>query len=173
MSAQPRRGERRILSYGERKMIEMRMRMNQGRLTGSLGIPGNKRIGSEGLSDHQMNRFARHMRDDLKEDEGLIRAQIQRDQRILEEGSATRLNRQQKERLERTVQEQKEWLRSRMCPKSIFHVKSDHPDYERAVRACMQEHDPAYNKVAVDFKNNMRRLDPDAPEKSNIENIRP
>jgi hypothetical protein len=75
--------------------------------------------------------------------------------------------------MEKKALKDREWLQKHMCPKSLFYVKSDSPDFERAKDACLVEHTPQYNRIAHAYKQAMRMLAPDDPKASNLENIRP
>ena len=163
----------RFLSFQEREYIKRRIQENKIRLGGALSIPKNKRTGSEGISPRRMGRYVQFMNGDISEDKGLIRMQIARDEAIIKNGSPAPVNKRQRQVLEKKAASHREWLQKNMCPRSLFYTDRKSPDFDRATRACFREHHPDFKKKASEYKNLMRRLDPDRPEASNLETIRP
>lgn len=178
MSANLRDLERtRPLSAREREQIRNRMRMNQSTLDGKIVVPTNKAIGREGMDPRRQGRYESFMRDDVKEDTGLLRAKINRDKRLLEMNDPKNIDRKQRAQIEQQVKRDTAWIRRQMCPGRLFNVprnKPDgtkHPDFDRAVTACKREHTEQYKSVANRLKENLRRIDPDG--ESNLEKFRP
>jgi hypothetical protein len=161
----------RPLSARERETIRNRLKQNEEALTGRIVVPTNKRIGSEGMDPRRQGHYESFMRDDVKEDAGLIRANIARDKRILEAGDPHNIDRRQRQKIEKEVERDRAWVQKEMCPKTLFNVQVNHPDYQQAVKACMREHTEEYKRVASRLKENLRRLDPDGS--SNLEAFRP
>jgi len=163
----------RVLSVREREHIRNRLRASEAALQGQIVVPTNKQIGPEGMSARREGRFRGFMRDDVREDEGLLRAKIARDKRLLAQGDPGSLSKRERVTLEKDMAAQREWLRRHMCPKKLFYVKSSSPNFERATKACLREHTEEYKRRAAQYKQAMRQLDPDNPAASNLENIRP
>lgn len=158
------------LSVREREYIRNRLRMNERALQGQIIVPGNKKIGSEGMDPRRQGQYEQFLRTDIREDQGLIRAKIARDKKILDAGTP-HITRKERTKIERQVELDKEYVIKTMCPKSLFYVKSEDPKFREAVKACNQEHTEEYKRRAVRLKLNMRRLDPDGD--SNLERFRP
>lgn len=158
-------------------MIRNRMRSNQERLKGGLVVASNAAIRKteSGAEDaRHVKRFeSRFLSEHVSEDQTLIRKDIERDRQILDASDPGQISKRQRTAMEKKALKDREWLQKHMCPKSLFYVKSDSPDFERAKDACLVEHTPQYNRIAHAYKQAMRMLAPDDPKASNLENIRP
>lgn len=160
----------RPLSIREREHVRNRLQQNEQSLAGKVVVPGNKRIGNEGLDPRRQGRYESFLRTDIQEDQGLLRAKIERDRKILDAGSV-HITKRERTSIEKQVIADRDFVQKRMCPKTLFSVKESDPNFQKAVAACRQEHTTEYKTVAGRLKENMRRLDPDAD--SNLETLRP
>lgn len=172
MSANFREQERnRPLSIREREQIRNRMRMNEQALEGHVVVPTNRGIGPEGLSQRREGHWGQFLRDDVKEDAGLLRAKITRDRKLLEMNDPKNLDKKRRVEIEQQIKRDTEFVKKRMCPKKLFFVSRNHPDFQKAVDACKPEHTLEYKQVASRLKENLRRIDPDS--EANLERFRP
>lgn len=162
-----------FLSVGEREYLLRKIREKEHSLAGKIVVPENKKAAGEGMDPRRLGRLEQHLNPEFSEDKGLMRRQINRLNDVLRKGSADGLSKRDKTKAERQVAEDKEWLRGRMCPRTLFQKKYSDPEFEKAKNACMKEHDPEFQKRASRFKSNMRMIDPDNRNASNLENIRP
>jgi hypothetical protein len=160
----------------ERDFIRNRLRSNEARLEGRLAVPADNRTRGNEAGANDSRRIRRwentFLREDVKENRALIQKQIDRDRRMLQQANVS-LTKRERGELERKVVAQREWLQQKMCPKSLFNVRRDSPDFARATQACLVEHTEEYKAVAGEYKQAMRLLDPDSESVGNIENIRP
>lgn len=159
------------LSVREREHIRNRIRQNEQALNGHIVVPGNRATAGEGMDSRRQGQYESFLRTDIKEDSGLLRAKIARDKKILDAGDPRHIDRKGRAKIEKQVQADSEFVQKHMCPQSLFYVKSDHPEFQKAIKACGREHTEQYKRVAGRLKTNMRRLDPDGD--SNLERLRP
>lgn len=161
----------RPLSAREREHVRNRLRQSEQSLAGKIVVPGNKRIGSEGLDPRRQGHYEEFLRTDIQEDQGLLRAKIERDKKLLAQGEPSSMTRKERDAIAKQVVKDREYIQKIMCPKPLFNLKESDPDFQKAVAACRREHTVQYQKVAGRLKENMRRIDPDAD--SNLEKLRP
>lgn len=168
-----------VLSVREREHIRNRLKANEQALQGKIVVETNKAIGPEGLSKRRQGRYESFLRQDIQEDQGLLRAKIERDKALLKAGDPGSLSKREKTALEKRAMVLREILRGRMCPARLFRTPSvtkdgtKHPNFDRAVEACKQEHSEEYKRFAAEYKKVMRQIDPENPSASNLETIRP
>lgn len=174
----PRQLERtRPMSAREREMVRNRMRENEATLAGRIVVPGNRGIGREGLDPRRQGRFEQFLRNDVKEDAGVLQGKIARDQRMLDMTDSGTFDKKQRREMERQVKSDIEAVRAKMCPQKLFHTSQTranglpNPKFAKAVELCKREHTEEYKFVANRLKENLRRLDPDGD--SNLERFRP
>ncbi len=145
--------------------------MNEQALTGAIVVPTNKAIGPEGMDSRREGRYAQFLRSDIQEDAGLLRAKINRDRKILDSTDPKNMSSEQKLEIDKQIKKDSTWVKNHMCPKKLFNVRREDPDFARAVEACKVEHTEKYKSVANRLKENLRRIDPDS--ESNLERFRP
>lgn len=168
-----------VLSVREREHIRNRLKANEAALQGKIAVPTNGKIGPEGLSARRQGQYESFLRQDLQEDQALLRAKIQRDRELLKAGDPGSLTKREKSKLEKRAGYLREYLTGQMCPGALFRtprVDRDgvpNPNFERAVEACKREHSEDYKRAAGEYKKIMRQIDPDNPNASNLELIRP
>lgn len=157
----------RVLSYGDRERIKRALDSERKRLRGETeGVP---------------NRLQRYIDDQVKENPKHIKANIEKLERVLSQGSPDSLSKAERIRRERMIQQDKEWLQKNMVSRKSYNLgwrdirdgRCTKADYDKAVQGCVNEMSPQFQKVANRYKNNMRELQPDDPNSSNLENIRP
>lgn len=163
----------RVLSPRERELIRNRLNENQARLQGQIVVKGNRGTGTETMDPRRMGRMEQFIDHNVQEDARGIRNQIARDSRILEESSPRPVSGKQRTAISKRAEENETWLKDHMCPHDLYYVKQDHPDFAKAKKVCEQEFTPEYKKRAEQYKQDMRRLEPDNYDASNLERIRP
>lgn len=162
----------RLLSPREREHIRNRLRMNQAQAKGKIVIQQNRATGQEGMDARRMGRMEEAL-DPSQDIDTRLAKEIKRDRELLERSQPADITAGQRADIERRAKENRDWLQAHMCPRSLYYLKSDHPDFQRATAAAMQEHAPEYKKRADQFKQDMRQLDPENENASNMEQIRP
>ena len=164
---------RRILSVRERENFRNEIRDRERMLRGQIVVPDTK--SSEGMSVRREGRYSEFMDPLVKEDAGLLRAQIKRYKDKLERGSPRNLTRRERSVLEKQVNADRDYLKNNMVNKNLYYKKSLDPEFQKAVDAVSKSEisNPEFQKRAERFKNNMRELDPDNPNSCNIEKLRP
>lgn len=161
----------RILSVSDRDRLKRRLDEVQRSLKGELVVPTRP---GEGLSERRMGRYAQFMDKSVREDPGILIKEQKRLERVLRNGSPDSLSKAKRIALERKVAEQREWLRKRMTPRQLYYAGYNSPDFERAKKSiAANDNSPEFQRVADDYKNSMRQLDPDNSDASNIERLRP
>ena len=161
----------RPLSVREREHIRNRLKQNEQSLAGKIVVPGNRGIGQEGLDPRRQGRYEQFLRTDIQEDQGLIRAKINRDKKLLEMGDPGHITKSRRAAIEKQIEADRDYVQKHMCPKTLFNLKEKDPEFQKAIAACRQEHTIQYQKVAGRLKSNLRRIDPDGD--SNLEKYRP
>lgn len=168
---------RRIMSVRERERGEREIRGLEAQLQGQLIVPQNaahrKKEGAGMAGTRRFGRYQQFIDNNITEDQNLIRQKIARKRAMLSRGAPDSLSKAKRLQLEKRIVQAKEWLRGRMCPRSIYQVGYKDPNFEKAKAACGNEMTDAFNKVASQFQNDMRQLDPDNPNAGSLENIRP
>jgi len=158
---------RNILSFNEREKIKRDIQSEKRRLAGETeGIP---------------NRLQRFIDPAVREDPRRVLANIKKLERSLSNGSPGSLSKYERNRKEKMVREDGEWLKRNMVPQSHINLgwrdikehRTTQKEYDKAVTGCLVEHSPEFLKRAQRFKNNMRELAPDDPNVSSVESIRP
>ena len=151
-----------VLSYTERKRIAREIETRKRRI--------------DGFHDGVPDRLKRFMDDSFREDPGMLRRRIAQLGKVLSNGSPDSLSKREIVARERMISEDKEWLQKRMVPKAHYYMqeKSDNrAEFQKVVQGCMNEQTPEFKKRAARLKNNLREIDPDNPNASNLETIRP
>lgn len=162
-----------ILSVRDRQRIDRQIEEKKRELRGELVIPSHPNGKPEGMSERRMGRYSQFIDQTFQPDKGLIQKQIKHLEKVRSNGSPDSLSKAQRAALEKQVIRDREFLKSRMCPRGLMHVKANSPDFSKSKEACRREFTPEYQKVASRYKNSMRQLDQDDPEASNLERIRP
>jgi len=156
------------LSYGERQRIKRILDSEGRRLNGvTEGIP---------------NRFQRAIDEKFREKHPEeIRANMKKLERVLSEGSPDSISKRERIAKEKLAAKEREWLQSQMVSRKAYHIgwrdikegRATKAEYDKAVRGCVVEQSSQFAKHANRYKNLMREIDPENPDASNIENIRP
>lgn len=157
----------RVLSYGERERIKRAIDADRRRLLGKTdGIP---------------DRFQRYIDNNVKEDPKILQRNITKLEKVLSNGSPDSLSKHERLAKEKMLSQDREWLQKNMVPRTSHNIgwrdikegRATQANYDKAVQGCLKEMSPEFQKRANRYKNNMRELDPDNPNASNLENIRP
>ena len=168
MSAMPNT----VLSVHHRERLKRLIEEDKRRLHGDIVVSRFKHI-KEGMPTRLLGRYQQHMDPAIREDQGEIAQRLRKHQAALQRGEPPPVERSERVKLEKQVRSDREWLKSQMCRKKLFHVKDSDPDFKKAVKACMREQTPEFNQVAARYKNAMRRLDTETPDASSLERLRP
>ena len=161
------------MSPREREHIRNRLVENKARLEGHIVVAKNRATGNEGMDPRRMGRMAQFIDDNVHEDLSNVAAKVRRDEQLLKDFGPKPVSKRERPAMERRVEENRAWLATHMCPKSLYYLKADHPDFGRAKAAADQEHSAEYMRRADEFKRDMRRIDPDNDQASNLERLRP
>lgn len=183
MSASYSRQDR-VLSVREREKFRNEIRDKERALQGQLVVPHVNGAGPEGMSVRRQNRWNGFMDPNIQEDAGMLNAQIRHLKRKLETGSPRSLSRKERNALERQVAEDREFFKKNMVSTKVYHQPSvfhrgdrieQNPAFDKATKAVFEKEvsNIEFQRRANRFKNNMRELDPDNPDASNIEKFRP
>jgi len=156
----------------DRERLKRQIEFHKRRLQGGLMVPQFKHI-REGNPDQMLKRYNQFIDPNVSEDSTEIIQRIKKMQRVLEKGSPQSVSPYIKRKMEQQAIKDKEFLQKNMCPKTLFSAKEKDPEFRKAVEACNVENSVAYKSVAKRYKNTMRQLDPDNPEASNLEALRP
>lgn len=127
----------------------------------------------DGNVDRRMGRYERFMNPNVKEDARFINQKIARLERQLRDGSPRPLDRRQRQALEKRIREDEEWLKSRLTPRRLYNVPQKHPDFRESLKNVKREFSPEFQARAERWKNNRRLQEPESPEASNLETLRP
>lgn len=162
----------RILSVSDRGRLRRRLDEINRSLKGELVIPTRP---GEGLSERRMGRYAQFMDKSVREEHPeWMQQEKKRLERVLSNGSPDSLSKAKRIALERKTNRQREWLKRNMTPRELYYAKYKDPNFEKAKKSITaNDNSPAFQRVADEFKNSMRQLDPDNPDASNIERLRP
>lgn len=163
----------RVLAPREREFIRNRLTENKARLEGQIVVTSNRANGGEGMDPRRMGRMNEFLDRNVQEDIRGVREKILRDEKLLSESGPRPITKRERPTIEKRTAENRAWLQAHMCPKSLYYLKQEHPDFARAKSAADQEHSPEYKKRAEQYKQDMRRIDPDNHSASNLETIRP
>lgn len=174
MSASYTRQDR-VLSVREREKFRNEIRDKERALQGQLVMPHINGAGVEGMDARRAGRWNSFMDPAIKEDAALIRSQIKKLTTNLEKGSPRTLSRKERMMLERETQEDRAYFKKNMVSQSLYYKKSADAEFQRATQAVLTKEvsNKEFQKRAIRFKNNMRELDPENPDSSNIEKFRP
>lgn len=164
---------RRILPTQTRERLKREIDSMQRELKGELVIPRHPQGKEEGLSERRMGRMSQFLDQRHQPNKHLMQNRIEKLTRVLQNGSPEALSKSQKARLDRQIQTDREYLRSKMCPQTLFKKGYKDPDFERAKSACAVEHSPEFQKVADRYQNAVRQIDPEDPKAASLERLRP
>ena len=162
-----------ILSVKDRSRLQREIEEKRRELKGEIVVPRHPQGKEEGFSERRMGRMAEFIDKNVDIDKGLLNHQIKRLEKVLSNGSPDSLSKARRSAIERQVQKDKEWLQGKMVNKRLLNVKYKDADFEKAKQACAVEMSKEYQAVANRYKNSMRQIDPDNPDASNLERIRP
>lgn len=179
MSASVTRKDR-VLSVREREKFRREIKDREMAIRGHLVIPDTK--DGEGMSTRRQGRWESFMTND--EDKGILIEQIRHMKRVLDKGSPRDLSRREKQVLEKQATEDREYFKRHMVPQKVYQAPSvfyegenrrANPNFDKAQKAVFERevNNLEFQKRANRYKNNMRELDPDNPNSSNIEQFRP
>lgn len=103
------------------------------------------------------------------------KAMIQRIKKTLDNGQPDTLNKSERARLEAEERQLREWLASKMVPRSHTQLRAGpDPAFRKAVNFMAQnENSSDFVRKAERWKNIRRQLEPDDPNAANLESIRP
>lgn len=161
-----------VLSPRDRERLRREIEMDRRRLKGDVVVPTFRHI-KEGNPTQLMGRYQQFMDRGIQEDPGEIIQRMRRHQKALDQGTPQPLGRRERERLEKRAMEDREWLKNQMCPKKLYYTKDNSPDFQTAVEACKRERTQQFAEVSNRYKNAMRQLDPETPDASSVEKLRP
>lgn len=170
----------RVLSVRERDAFKREIADRKKMIQGHLVIP--KGDSQEGMSPRRQGRWESFMTH--HENKGQLQREISSIKKILDKGSPRDLSRKERRTLEKQVEEDREFLKKNMVPERIYQQRSiihegeytrTNPKFANAQRAVFEREVSSieFQRRANRFKNNMRELDPENPESSNIERFRP
>jgi len=163
-----------ILSYSERQKLRKRIDLCKRSMAGGFGVPDGRGKGDETVvmplrrRQYIENNFTFNA-----VDSGLTMREMRQAQRLLDQGSPDSLSSAKRGTLERRAKVIAEEIRSEMSPQSLNGLKSKDADFQKAVSAALREHSPDFKKKAAEYKSIMRQIDPDNPDSSSIERLRP
>ena len=174
----------RVLSVREREKLRNEIREKERMLQGHFVVPGIRGAGPEGMSARRMGRWEGFIDRDIREDAGLLNSQVRHLRNILDKGSPRSLNKRERAVLEKQVIEDSEYFKKHMVGKRLYNEPSvlysgenrrPNPKFEKSQKAVYEKEvvNVEFQKRADRFKNNMREIDPDNPDSSNIEKFRP
>lgn len=174
MSASYTRPDR-VLSVREREKFRTEIREKERALQGQLVVPHVNGSGVEGMSVRRAGRWNSFMDPAIKEDAGMIRSQIQHLQKNLDIGSPRNLSKKERSILEKQAAEDRAYFKKNMTSSKLYYSRSVDADFQKATQAVLKNEvsNSEFQRRANRFKNNMRELDPDNPDSSNIEKFRP
>jgi hypothetical protein len=183
MSASYSRQDR-VLSVREREKFRNEIKDKERALQGHLVIPKMNGTGPEGMSIRRQGRWNGFMDPNIQEDAGMLNAQIRHLKRKLDSGSPRSLSRKERSVLEKEVAEDREFFKKNMVSTKLYNQPSvfhrgdrieQNPQFGKATKAVYDKEvaNIEFQKRANRFKNNMRELDPENPDASNIEKFRP
>jgi hypothetical protein len=174
MSASYTRQDR-VLSVREREKFRNEIRDRERALQGQLVVPHVNGSGPEGMSVRRAGRWNSFMDPAIQEDAAMIRSQIRHLKNSLDKGSPRSLSRKERAELEKQVAEDRSYLKKNMTSQSLYYKRSSDLDFAKATQAVLKNEvgNPEFQRRVNRFKNNMRELDPDNPDSSNIEKFRP
>ena len=174
--------QRIILSLRDRERLKRQIDECQSRLRGQIVMP--RGAPGEGMNARREGRWNSFIDHAVTEDAGLISQQMRRAKRVLDRGSPVDLSRRERAAMERQAKEDAEFLRRQMVPKKVYNQPSvfhrgdrieQNPAFAKAQSAVEKREvmNSEFQKRANRYKNSMRQLDPDNPEASNLERLRP
>lgn len=164
---------RNILSPRERERLKKEIDEKKREMKGEIVVPRNPNGREEGISERRMGRYAQFLDKNVQSDKSLLQRQVTRLEKVLSNGTPDSLSKSRKVALERQIEKDREFLKRNMVPKDLLNVKYKDPNFERAKLACSSEGRKEVQMIANRYKNSMRQIDPDNPEASNLERIRP
>lgn len=173
----------RVLSLRERERFRREIADRERALEGHIVIPRLGNGKAEGMSERRQGRWESHLDRSVREDSGMLRAQIQMMKRQLEQSSPRDLSRKEKRILEKQAEEDREYLKRNMVPSKLYNQPSvilrgesrtPNPVFEKAQKAVYEKEvaNREFQARANRYKNIMRELAPDDPAASNIEQFR-
>ncbi len=174
MSASYSRPDR-VLSVREREKFRNEIRERERVLQGQIVVPHMKGAGNEGMSERRLGRWNSFIDSSIKEDPALLNAQIKHLKQNLEKGSPRNLSKHERKALEKEVAEDRAYFKKHMVPSNIYYKKSSDPGFHKATEAVLKNEvsNVEFQKRADRYKNNMREVDSENPDASNIEKFRP
>lgn len=164
--------QRRVLSYREQIRYKQQLKDEERRLNGELVVPLNKKI-RESMPYRRLNRMARFIDPTVREDPYEIQRRIFKLNRTLRLSGPRHLTRIERNRMEKRIKQDREWLRKNMITQRMNKLRRGQHGFGKAVQYCAKEHSETFKRIAERYKNNMREYAPDDPDSHNIENIRP
>ncbi len=175
--------DHRVLSLRDRERLRQAIKDRQRAIEGHLVIQKAPGAGNEGMSARRQGRWEGFMDRDVREDSGLLKSQIRMLTGVLEKGSPRDLSRRDRRALEKQAEEDRAFLKKNMVSRKLYHAPSVfhrgesrvvNPEYVRAAKAVEAEFQNKELRLRAErYKNSMRQLDPDNPESSNVETLRP
>lgn len=160
-----------LLSVGERERLMRQMREDASYLSSFKGTPEGD-AGEAHLAPSQSGRPV---------DEDAVRKRINRTKRALEALSPKRLAGAARQKAVKEMREHEAWLKKNMLSTydmgafpNPTDMSKDH-NYRKAVDKSFKQEvgNPEYNRRAMRVKELARILEPDDPELSNLERLRP
>lgn len=163
---------RSILTVRERERLRNQIEQDKSRLKGGIVVPQFRHI-KEGNPERTIGRYQQFMDPNIQEDPGEIINRMRRYKRALDEGTPRDLSNTERRKLEKTANEDREWIKKNMVPRRLYNVKESDPEFAKAVEAAKFERSTEWNTRTARYQNAVRQLDPDTPGASSIENLRP
>jgi hypothetical protein len=172
MSATIKSRRQTILSPRDRERLRNEAKSLERRLAGSLEIPKHRGIKEDGPSTRRQGYLEQFMREDVKEDQKILKERLARVNQALTVGSPPPLSKTDRAKREKEAAEQREWLRKNMAPRSLYYAKPNTPEFEQGKKAAAVEFQPEFQRVAENYVQNLRALDPDNTDRNHIEKLR-
>jgi len=163
----------RVLSVKDRERLRREIDEKRREMKGEIVVPRHPNGKEEGLSERRMGRYAEFLDKNIQSDKGLLQKQVSRLERVLSNGMPDSLTKAKRIALEKQIAKDKEFLQKNMVPKDLLYVKYKDPNFERSKVACSLEGRKEVQMIADRYKNSMRQIDPENPDASNLERIRP
>lgn len=172
MNTETRR-PRPILSARDRQRLKADIALCERDIAGGIGTPAPR--GKEASGSPMPERMRQRLESNfynLQTDPGSVE-RIRRARRALAAGDPGSVTPAERRALEKVRRDFEEWARANLMPKRMNGLRAKDEGFQAAVKAAMAEHSPEFTRRAEDYRNAMRRLDPDNPDAGNIEKLRP
>lgn len=127
-----------------------------------------------GIMEGVPHRFLGGIDQDVKGDERLLDKRQKRLQSVLDVGTPEPIARSERVALETEEKRLRDSLQSRMITRKMMQLRPGTMEFTKARNAlAKQEMSAEFSRDAASWKNIRRRLDPEDPDVSNLEQLRP